>query len=131
MKPGFPEVRPASVGLSAERLKRIDSAFQSEVDRGKMPGAVVLIAPKGKIAYFEAFGLQDREKQLRMRADAIFRIASLTKPIVSAAFMTLVEEGKARLTAPVSLYLPEFKEIEVGREKSCGRTGKSELTMEP
>jgi len=66
----------------------------------------VLIARKGNVAYWEAFGCRDREKRLRMTTDAIFRIASMTKPIVSAACMTFLEEGKIRLTTPVSLYVP-------------------------
>ena len=90
----------------------------------------MLIARKGNVAYCEAFGFQDREKRLPMTTDAIFRIASLIKPIVSAAFMTLVEEGKVRLTAPVSLYLPEFKDFKVGIEKLNSTTGKLELTLE-
>src|SRR2546428_11752898 len=72
--------RPEDVGFSSERLKRLTQKFQQDVDKGEIPGAVVLIARNGKVAYFEAFGYQDREKHAPMKIDAIFRIASMTKP---------------------------------------------------
>jgi CubicO group peptidase (beta-lactamase class C family) len=121
--------QPAEVGLSALRLKVLDSAFQSEVDNGKIPGAVVLIVRNGKVAYSRAFGYQDREKQVIMKPDAIFRIASMTKPLVSVAAMMLVEEGKLQLISPVSAVLPEFKGVKVGVEKL--NDGKPELVLEP
>ena len=112
---GLPRAnKPEEVGFSSERLKRITDAFQSEVDKGAIPGAVVLIARNGKIAYFEAFGFQDRESKKPMTTDAIFRIASMSKPITSVAVMMLVEEGKIQLLDPVSRYLPEFKGVQVG-----------------
>jgi CubicO group peptidase (beta-lactamase class C family) len=120
---------PGEVGLSAPRLKTIDAAFQSEVDNGKIPGAVVLIVRNGKVAYARAFGYQDREKQVVMKPDAIFRIASMTKPLVSVAAMMLVEEGKLQLVSPVSAVLPEFKGVKVGVEKL--NDGKPELVLEP
>jgi len=91
---GLPKVEPGQVGCSAQRLKRLSGAFQSDVDKGLIPGAVVLIARDGKVAFFEPFGFQDREKHVPMKADSIFRIASMTKPITSVALMMLVEEGK-------------------------------------
>jgi CubicO group peptidase (beta-lactamase class C family) len=115
---GLPKAaRPEDVGLSSERLKRLTSAFQLDVEKAKIPGAVILIARHGKIAYFEAIGFQDREKQLPMRRDTIFRIASMTKPIVSVAAMMLVEEGRIQLQDPVSAYLPELKDVKVGVEQ--------------
>jgi CubicO group peptidase (beta-lactamase class C family) len=77
-------------------------------------GAVLLIARGEKIAYLQAIGYQDREKKTPMKVDAIFRLASMTKPIVSVAAMMLVEEGKLDLLAPVAQYLPEFKDMKVG-----------------
>jgi CubicO group peptidase (beta-lactamase class C family) len=121
--------QPEEIGLSAHRLKMLDAAFQSEVDNGKIPGAVVLIVRDGKVAYARAFGYQDREKQVVMKPDAIFRIASLTKPLVSVAAMTLVEEGTLQLVSPVSAILPEFKSVKVGVEKL--NDGKPELVLEP
>jgi CubicO group peptidase (beta-lactamase class C family) len=129
---GLPKAnKPEEVGFSSERLKRVTDAFQSEVDKGKIPGAVVLIARNGKIAYFEAFGFQDRESKKPMTIDAIFRIASMSKPITSVAVMMLVEEGKIQLLDPVSLYLPEFKGVQVGVERLNTTTGNLELIGEP
>ena len=123
--------QPELVGLSSPRLKRLGDAFKTEVDSNKIAGAVVLIARHGKVAYLEPFGFQDREKQVSMEADAIFRIYSLTKPIVSVAIMMLVEEGKLQLYAPAATYLPEFKDLKVGVEKVNQATGKTELELEP
>ena len=129
---GLPKAnKPEDVGFSSERLKRVTDAFQSEVDKGAIPGAVVLIARNGKIAYFEAFGFQNRESKEPMKTDAIFRIASMSKPITSVAVMMLVEEGKIQLLDPVSRYLPEFKGVQVGVEKLNTTTGNSELIGEP
>jgi CubicO group peptidase (beta-lactamase class C family) len=121
---GLPKAsQPEDVGFSSERLKRLTSAFQADVDKGAIPGAVVLIARSGKVAYFEAFGFQDREKKVPMSTDAIFRIASMSKPLSSVAIMMLVEEGKIQLEDPVSLYLPELRGLQVGggEDKRCHR----------
>jgi len=92
---GLPRAsQPEEVGFSSQRLLRLTEAFQAEVDKGAIPGAVVLVARKGKVAYFEAIGFQNRENGRPMRTDAIFRIASMSKPITSVAVMMLVEEGK-------------------------------------
>jgi CubicO group peptidase (beta-lactamase class C family) len=123
--------RPEDVGFASDRLKRVTEAFQGYVQAGQLPGAVVLIARDDKIAYFRPFGYQDREQQITMRPDSIFRIASMTKPIVSVAAMTLAEQGKLDLAAPVSQYLPEFKDVQVGVEQSDPKTGETVLVMEP
>ena len=112
-------------------MTRLTEAFQAEVDKGAIPGAVVLIARRGKVAYCEAFGFQDRENKQPMHTDAIFRIASMSKPITSVAVMMLVEEGRIQLLDPVSRYLPEFKSVQVGVEKFNPNTGNSELVGEP
>ena len=88
---------PEKVGLSKERLQRISAWIQSDVDKKVVPGAVVMVLRKGKIAYYEAFGYQDREKNIPMKRDSIFRIASMTKPFTSLAIMMLAEEGKIQL----------------------------------
>ena len=111
---GLPKTSPEEAGLSSERLNRLTELFQHDVDRGEIPGAVVTVARGGKIVYEEAFGFQNREENTPMKTDAIFRIASMSKPITSVAVMMLVEEGKIDLTAPVSQYLPEFKDLKVG-----------------
>jgi CubicO group peptidase (beta-lactamase class C family) len=119
------------LGFDASRLERVTRVFQGYVDEGRLPGAVLLIARNGKVGYLRAFGYQDREKKLAMRPDSIFRIASMTKPIVTVGAMMLVEEGKLDLAAPVFQYLPEFKDIKVGVEKPETSTAKAELILEP
>ena len=128
---GLPQAsQPEEVGFSSQRLRRLTDTFQAEVDKGAIPGAVVLIARKGKVAYFEAIGFQNRENKEPMQTDAIFRIASMSKPITSVAVMMLVEEG-IQLLDSASRYLPEFKGIQVGVEKLNTTTGNSELVGEP
>ncbi len=122
---------PEQLGFSLPRLERITAAYQGYVDRGELPGAVLLIARDGKIAYLRAIGYRDREKQTPMQTDALFRLASMTKPIVSVAAMMLAEEGRLDLVAPVSKYLPEFKDLQVGVETTDAATGKPALTMVP
>ena len=120
---------PESVGFSSERLKQITTTFQAAVDKKEIPGAVVILARGGRIAYFEAFGYQDREAAIPMPRDAIFRIASMTKPVTSVAVMMLVEEGRLSLSDPVSKYLPGFKDVKVGVEKK-NASGATELVLE-
>ena len=114
----------------SDRLTRIDDTFNADVAKGTIPGAVALIARQGKLAYLEAFGFRDREKQLPMATDSIFRIASMTKPMVSAAIMMLAEEGRLRLVNPISTYLPELKNLQVGVEVT-GADGKPQLRLAP
>src|SRR5580692_4976666 len=121
---------PEEAGFSSERLARVTQFFQSEVDQVAIPGAVLVVARNGKIVYRQAIGYQDREKKIPMKADAIFRIFSMTKPVASVAVMMLVEEGKIDVMAPVAQYLPEFKDVKVGVEKTDPATGKPALTLE-
>lgn len=109
----LPTVEPEKVGLSSERLERIGQVFQQEIEQGKLPGAIVLIARKGEVAYFESFGSRDPASEAPMPKDAIFRIYSMTKPLVSVAAMILMEEGRLQLADPVSKFLPEFAELQV------------------
>ncbi len=104
-------------GMSNERYARIGTVFKTDISKGIIPGAVTLVAHRGKTAYLRAFGWRDRERNLPMEIDSIFRIASMTKPIVSLAIMMLAEEGRIRLVNPVSAYLPEMKDLKVGVEK--------------
>ncbi len=122
--------RPEDAGFSTERLGRITQFFQSEVDKGAIPGAVLVVARNGRIVYRQTVGYQDREKESAMKADAIFRIYSMTKPIATVAVMMLAEEGKIDVMAPVSQYLPEFKDVKVGVEKTDPATGRPALTLE-
>ena len=126
-----PVDRPGELGFAADRLERITTVFQGYVDNGQLPGAVVLIARNDQIAYLRAFGYRDRERKIAMTPDSIFRIASMTKPIVSTAAMILVEEGKLDLAAPVSQYLPEFKELQVLTEQKDMATGNVETHLSP
>jgi CubicO group peptidase (beta-lactamase class C family) len=100
---------PESVNVSSERLNRIDNVLQQYVDKERMNGAVALIIRDGKIVYYKAFGYDDTDKKIPLQKDAIFRIASQTKAITSAAVMILYEEGKLMLDDPISDYIPEFK----------------------
>ena len=122
--------QPEDVGFSTDRLERLSDEMQVDVDKGTIPGAVIMVSRKGKIAYLEAFGFQDREKQIPMKTDAIFRIASMSKPFTSVAIMMLVEQGRIKLSDPVSTYLPELKNLQVGVEK-VDAAGKPELDLEP
>jgi len=126
-----PVAKPEQLGFSSARLQRLTDAYQGYVDRGELPGAVLLIARGDKIAYLRAIGYQDRENQTPMKTDAIFRLASMTKPIVSVAVMMLVEEGKIDPGAPVSKYIPEFADLKVGVEATDPATGKPTLTLMP
>jgi CubicO group peptidase (beta-lactamase class C family) len=126
-----PERDPGKLGFDTDRLNRVTQAFQGFVDSGQIPGAVVLIARNDKVAYFQAFGFRDREQKIAMTTDSIFRIASMTKPIVSVGAMMLAEEGKLDIAAPVSKYLPEFKDLQVRVEQVDPATGKTETVMQP
>ncbi len=121
-----PIAHPETLGFDADRLQRVTKTFQAYVDAGQLPGAVVLIARNGQVAYLRAFGFQDREKKIAMTPDAIFRIASMSKPITTVAAMMLAEEGRLDIAAPVSQYLPELKDVQVGVENPGG-----ELAMAP
>jgi CubicO group peptidase (beta-lactamase class C family) len=110
---GLPAATPETVGMSAQRLARIGDAFRKEIDQGKLPGAVFLVARKGKLVYSDAIGFQDKEAGKPIARDSIFRIYSMTKPLVSVAAMMLVEEGRIQLTDPVSKFLPAMKSMNV------------------
>ena len=105
LPPGDPE----QLGFSRERLGKIATVLHQEVDQGRLPGMVVMVARKGRLAYVDVYGWQDKAKGVAMAPDSIFRIYSMTKPLVSVALMQLVEDGKVQLTDPVSKFLPAFK----------------------
>ncbi|HYC65543.1 MAG TPA: serine hydrolase domain-containing protein [Reyranellaceae bacterium] len=108
---------PEEVGFSQQRLKRLSDRIKEGVDKSELPGAVVLIARNGRIVMHESFGFRDRDAKVPMTNDTIFRIASMTKPIVTLAAMMLAEEGKLSPADPVSRYIPEFAETKVGIER--------------
>ena len=107
---------PESVGLSSSRLQRLTETFTADTRDAKIAGAVVLVVRNGKVAYHEAFGFRDRTQQAPMSKDAIFRIASMTKPVTAVAALMLAEQGKLQLIDPASKYLPELKSPKVGTE---------------
>jgi CubicO group peptidase (beta-lactamase class C family) len=107
--PPLKEASPESVGMSQERLDRIESMCQEAVSEGEVPGVVALVARQGKIVYWKAFGMADNQAGRPLQRDDIFRIASQSKAITSTAVMMLWEEGRFQLDDPVSRYIPEFK----------------------
>jgi CubicO group peptidase (beta-lactamase class C family) len=126
-----PVDEPETLGFSSSRLARIAAWQQSQVDAGAFSGAVAAIARNGKVAYLRAAGFRDQAKTIPLQPNAIFWIASMTKPVTSVAAMMLVEEGKLDLAAPVHQYLPEIKDMMVGVEVKDPVTGKTNLTYEP
>jgi len=125
----LPTASPESVGMSAARLARITEAFKPEIDKGNLPGVVVLVARKGKLVYSDAFGFQDKESAKPMTQDAIFRIYSMTKPLVSVAAMMLVEDGKLELTDSISKFLPAMKNMQVSVAKTDPEFAKVSYTL--
>ena len=124
----LPRATPEEVGFSSERLTRIDDFMERHLAANRMAGAVVLIARRGKVAYFEAFGKQDLKAGKPMAKDVIFRIYSMTKPITSVGVMMLYEEGRFGLNDPISKYVPELKDLEVGVEGTDPKTGEPRFT---
>lgn len=116
----------ATQGVSNTRLDRYGDFLKQEVVLGKIPGAVSLVTRKNKIVHSEAYGFMSLEEKSPMSKDGIFHIMSMTKPIVSVAFMMLYEEGHFQLTDPVSKYLPQFKNLKVATDASQGLDGPTE-----
>jgi len=109
----LPVTKPEDVGLSSERLKRINELIERRIAAGDISGAVTIVARRGRVAHFEAQGLANIDARKAMTKDAVFRLASMSKPVTGVAIMMLVEEGKIRLTDPVSRYIPEFRGMKV------------------
>ncbi len=115
----LPTAEPVTVDVSRDRLSRIRTVLQKEIDADRMPGAVVMIARRGQLIYSEAIGFQDKAAGKPMTKDAIFRIYSMTKPLASVAAMMLVEEGRMQLTDPVAKFLPQFACLAL-KASTCG-----------
>ena len=115
-----PTVRPETVGLSAARLARVTELMQRNIDDGTFSGAVTLIARNGRVALLTAQGVMDLDSKTPMRTDAVFRIMSMTKPIIATAILLLAEEGKLRLTDPVGTFIPAFQTQNVTVPNSAG-----------
>ena len=128
---GLEQVPPEQVGVSKEKLGRIHDALQESIADGKLAGTVVLVARKGKLIYADAAGFQDKDEGKPMALDSIFRIYSMTKPLVSVAAMMLVEDGKIELTDPVSKFFPAFKGQQVSVARPAGEFARMSYTTVP
>ncbi|PWU11319.1 MAG: beta-lactamase [Terriglobia bacterium] len=119
--------KPEQTGFSSERLARVHDMVQRHMDAHDISGAVTLVARNGKIAHFEAHGLADVEAKKPMSKDSLFWIMSMTKPVVGTSVLMLMEEGKLRLTDPVSKFIPEFKDMKVAviQERPAGAPGRA------
>jgi CubicO group peptidase (beta-lactamase class C family) len=112
-----PSGKPEDVGLSSERLQRINELVHRYIESGQISGAVTMVSRRGRVAHFEAQGLMDIDAKTPMRKDAIFRMASMSKPVTGVAILMLMEQGKLRIGDPVSQFIPEFKNIKVAVAK--------------
>jgi CubicO group peptidase (beta-lactamase class C family) len=127
----LPSATPESVGLSAHRLERISQILKQDVDQGKLPGAVFMLARRGTLVYSDAVGFQNKTTGKPMPRDAIFRIYSMSKPLVSVAAMMLVEDGSMQLTDPVSKFLPDMKSLQVSVARADTEFAKITYTTAP
>ena len=116
----LPRARPEDVGMSSERLAEIAKAINADVEKGRLPGAVIAIARRGKLVYFEAFGFRDKVAGVAMTKDTIFNIASMTKPMVALAALQLSERGELLIDDPLSNYFPKFADIQVAELNAAG-----------
>ena len=127
----LPSAKPEEVGLSSERLGKLTARLKADIEKGVIPGAIVLVARHGKIAMFETLGMLNPEAKAPMTRDAIFRIYSMSKPITSVAAMILFEEGRLALNEPVSKYIPQLGGLKVGVEKPDPSGGAPTLELVP
>jgi CubicO group peptidase (beta-lactamase class C family) len=116
--PPLPQAKPESLGLSSVRLQRMSDAFKREIEKGTVPGLTVMLARRGQIGWFDALGKQNPAASAPMAHNSIFRIFSMTKPIVSVGIMMLLEEGQFLLNDPIEKYIPEFSDQKVGVENN-------------
>ncbi len=115
--------RPERVGLSSAGLARIGESFRPDVERGRVPGVVTVVARRGEVAHFEAIGRRDPNAPGAMARDSVFRIASMTKPIVTVALMMLHEQGRFTLADPIGQYLPVLARMRVAVPRPGGPEG--------
>jgi len=118
----LPRATPEAAGMSSERLGEIGKRLNADIAAGRIPGAVVAIARKGKLVYYETFGFRDKAAGVAMTKDTIFNIASMTKPIVALAALQLQERGKLLIDDPLSKYFPKFAQMEVAELNASGDT---------
>jgi CubicO group peptidase (beta-lactamase class C family) len=116
--PPLPQAKPEQLGLSRMRLQRMSDAFKREIDTGTIPGVTVMVARRGQIGWFDALGRQSPAAATPMAHNSLFRIFSMTKPIVSVGIMMLLEDGHFLLNDPIAKYIPEFANQKVGVENN-------------
>jgi len=116
--PPLPHAKPQSIGLSVQALQRMSDTFRREIDKGTIPGATIMVARRGQIGWFDALGKQSPTGSAATAKDTIFRIFSMTKPIVSVGVMMLLEEGHLLLDEPIAKFIPEFANQKVGVENN-------------
>jgi CubicO group peptidase (beta-lactamase class C family) len=126
--PALPTAKPENVGMSSDRLTRLNDGMKSLVDQGRLAGVVTMVARHGKVIEFEATGKRDIAANLPMQKDSIFRIYSMSKPITGVAMMMLFEEGKWQLNDPVAKYIPEFVNLKVYGTDARGNVVQNEQT---
>ena len=126
----FEKVDPELVGVSSERLNRISEISKNYVSQGKVPGIITMIARKGKLIYFEAFGNRGVDDKRKIKKNDLFRIYSMTKPVTALAAMQLYEKGKFQLNDPITKYIPEFKNLQRYNSKGELIDNKTEITMQ-
>ena len=127
----LPTATPEEVGLSSQRLARVTEVIKGEIARGRYPGAVAIVARRGKIAYYEALGQRDPQSGAPMTKDAIFRLYSMTKPFTSVAAMMLVEDGRMLLNDPVSKHLPKLRNLQVSVPQLDPQNGRITYVLVP
>ena len=127
----FPAATPEEVGMSSERLRAIDAVMRRHFDSGTIQGAVTAVARRGKVVHFEAYGLMDAARGRAMQADAIFRMASSSKPVLAVAAMILIEEGMLHPGDEVAAYLPQFAQMQVAvlTESAASADGDTEKAI--
>jgi CubicO group peptidase (beta-lactamase class C family) len=118
----LPRAKAEDVGMSSERLAEIAKRLNADIEQGRIPGAVIAIARKGKLVTFETFGFRDKQAGIAMTRDTIFNIASMTKPMVALAALQLHERGKLLIDDPLSKYFPQFAKMEVAELNASGDT---------
>src|SRR3954449_2168969 len=119
----LPRAKPEDVGLSSERLARIGATLKSDIDAGRIPGAVIAIARHGKLVALDAYGWRDKAAGIAMTTDTIFNIASMTKPMTAVGALMLYEQGKILMDDPLSKYFPKFANMRVAVLDGDGLAG--------
>src|SRR5262245_29474162 len=116
----LPRGKAEDVGMSSERLAAIAKVINADIEKGRLPGAVIAVARRGKLVYYEAFGFRDKAAGVAMTKDTIFNIASMTKPMVALAALQLVERGQLLIDDPLAKYFPKFDKMEVAERDASG-----------